>query len=177
LFDARAETQVIFIREEAVTERYDFTLPAISEQEVERNARSMIQLIAANSCHPIVMRERCARDSAQEFFIERSFHDCAGRAKVPEVSVKLRLLVSDEGCCLQRRMRRDKHDRLRSALYDAPRELTHRLNRAANITCRLASNFWNHYGRVRSDACKNQIARGHLKKKTSAAGFLRPALW
>jgi len=42
--DALSETQVVFVREKAITERDDVSMPTISQQKIERHRRAMIDV-------------------------------------------------------------------------------------------------------------------------------------
>ena len=44
LADAIAKAQVVFVRKEAVAERYNFAVPTVALKEIERHRRTMIEI-------------------------------------------------------------------------------------------------------------------------------------
>ena len=88
----------------------------------------MIQIVAVNAYHFVTLLKRRARDGVEHLFIKRRFNLCVGRAKVCEVAVELFILIGDERARIQRRVWRDEHDRLRTALDNARRQFPHRFD-------------------------------------------------
>src|SRR6185369_11368372 len=121
--DARSESQVIVIREKAVTQRYHFPAPAVAQEKVKRNGSTVIEIMLRQRRDVVMLGSGGLFDRGEQFFVDRCGEISAGRVEVCEVAGDLWPFVSNKRINLERSVRRDQNDRLRAALDEALREL------------------------------------------------------
>src|SRR2546429_9906409 len=93
--DAFAEAKMIFIREEAVTQRDHLSAPAIALQKVKRHRRSMIEILPANSHHDQVLTSGRTRNLIQQLIVEFSMRGSRWRSEFREIAKQLRPAIGD----------------------------------------------------------------------------------
>ena len=96
------------------------------------------------------------------------------RAKVREVSIKMRSLISNESSSVEWRMRRDQHDCFGATGDQSFGERGHGFDRAAHLRNSVMAHLRNHDRRMRSDRREdNRAGLFHLPSLTKNGRRLR----
>src|SRR5437763_15283346 len=119
--DAPAKAKMIFIRQEAVTQRDNLSAPAIALQKVKRHRRSMIEILSMNPHYYEIVSGSRPRNLIQQVIVEFSMGGSRWRSELREVAKQLRPVVGDKRRRLKWRVRRNQNYSFSPGVDDALR--------------------------------------------------------